>query len=254
MDDDIFKVMRDLARSEAEAREKGKKQRGPRSRLVDAIFVMLLSRPMKSSEIAGLLGYDSRYIASYLSYWKTRGYVEYESGYWYLTPLGEEYARNVVEKEINDRFNEFAAIAQRILSSLHISGARKSKKGVPERGGAGVSLPFIAGNIASPGSKRQKRQAIAECALQSLSGEDLTSDELEVVKVLLEHYARWGTSYMYVDQLQEALQADYEWLVRTLRELQTKGIVYLYRDPRLGLRVGFSKSMRQVLEACGASK
>ncbi len=253
MEDELLRAAREFLESEAEAREKGKRSRGPRSRLVDAVFVMLLARPMKSAEIAGVLGYEPRYIASYLSYWKTRGYVEYESGYWYLTPLGEEYARNVLEREVNEKFNEFAAIAQRILASLNVSPAINRKPGGPGRRGKGRSLPFIAEQIIKPGNERQERTLAAECALEVLKDDGLPPDELEVMKALLDHYAKWGTSYMYIDQLQESMEASYEWLLKTLRELQTKGLVYLYRDPRLGLRVGFAKRAREVLQACRTS-
>jgi len=252
MDEEVERAARELLREEMEARERARRSRGPRSRLVDAIMVMLLARPMKSSEIAGVLGYDSRYVASYLSYWRSRGYVEYESGYWYLTPLGEEYARNVLEKEVNDRFNEFASIAQRILSSIHERRAINSKSRGAGARHRGPALPFIADFIGKRGNKPQDKARIAECALESIAELGLSSDEIEVYRALLDHYAKWGTTYMYLDQLQEEMEAGYDWLLKTLRELQTKGLVYLYRDPRLGLRVGLSKKSKEVLKACGA--
>jgi DNA-binding MarR family transcriptional regulator len=82
--------------------------------------------------------------------------------------------------------------------------------------------------------------------LKGLIGEE----ELEILMTLITHYTRWGTSYMYLDQLQERLNADYTWLMKVLRELQSKGLIYIYTDPRLGVRVGFSKNIKYQLETC----
>ena len=251
--DDFWRALREIARQHEEARSKARRGRGPRSRLVDAIFVMLLAKPMRSAEIAGILGYDARYIASYLSYWKARGYVEYESGLWYLTPLGEDYAREVLERESNDRLSEFIGVAQRILGEAkRVRPAMKRKRGRPGEGGGGGSLRFIAGLTGERDNETQDRVAAARCALEALS-DGLSGDEVEVLGALLDHYARWGSTYLYLDQLQEMMGADFNWLVKVLRDLQAKSLVYIYKDPRLGLRVGLAKRAREALQACGAS-
>ena len=97
---------------------RGVNGRGPRSRLVDAIFVMLLARPMRSGEIAGILGYSSRYVASYLSYWRKRGYVEYEGGYWHLTPLGRSYAGRIVAKAARRAIDERSPLPEALARLL----------------------------------------------------------------------------------------------------------------------------------------
>ncbi|MCE4604553.1 MAG: replication initiator protein WhiP [Aeropyrum sp.] len=251
MSDDLWRAVKEYLEQHEEAKAKARGRRGPRSRLVDAILVMLLAKPMRAAEIAGILGYQTRYVSSYLSYWKTRGYVEYEAGLWYLTPLGEEYAREVLERESRDRFNEFAVIAQRILSTVREKPAINDKRRASIRGAAGKPLPFIAGLKGKPDNKPQERAASARCALE-VSREDLTGDELEVMSFLLDHYAKWGTTYIYLDQMQEEMGADFQWLVKTLRGLQTKGYIYIYRDPRLGMRVGLSKKSKELIEACEA--
>ncbi|GBF08465.1 conserved hypothetical protein [Aeropyrum pernix] len=249
--DDLWKAVREYLEQHEEAKAKARGRRGPRSRLVDAILVMLLAKPMRAAEIAGILGYTTRYISSYLSYWKTRGYVEYESGLWYLTTLGEEYAREVLDRESRDRFNEFAAVAQRILNSLPDKAAINSKREARPRRQAGPPLPFIAGLKGKPGNKQQNKGLTASCALDVIA-EELDEEEAEIMRFLLDHYAKWGTTYIYLDQLQEGMQADFQWLVKNLRSLQTKGFIYIYRDPRLGMRVGMSKKTKDVLEACSA--
>ena len=103
-----------------------KEKGGPRSKLVDAILVLLLARPMKAAEIAEVLSKEPKYVSSYLSYWKSRGYVGYGLGTWYLTPKGEDYARQVAEAQRDERFNEFMALAQRLMSSA--SQTRNNKR------------------------------------------------------------------------------------------------------------------------------
>ncbi|MEN2999646.1 MAG: replication initiator protein WhiP [Acidilobaceae archaeon] len=220
---------------------------GPRSRTVDAIFLLLLSRPMRSGEIAGLLDRSSQYVSSYLSYWRARGYVEYETGLWRLTPKGEAYAREIYERESREE-DEYLAMAHKVLSSP-VKVARKDKKGEEGRGKSGKALQFIAEQKGKEGNKLQERVSVSTCALNSIK-EHVSEGELEVIMSLFSHYARWGTTYMYVDQLQERMGADFAWLMKVLRDLQSKGLVYLYTDPRLGMRVGFSKSLKTEIERC----
>ncbi len=224
---------------------------GPRSRLVDAILVLLLSRPMRSAEIGEVIGKEAKYVSSYLSYWKDRGYVDYDLGLWYLTPKGEEYARQIAEREADERFNEFVALAQRIASRVSPTMNNNGRGRRTEVAGGSQSL--IADKTGEANKKQQgNRVSVAACALQSLK-ESLSDDESEVVMELLTHYSKYGVTYMYLDQLAERLKADYDWLLRRVRDLQSKGVLYIYTDPRLGIRVGFSRSVRDVLATCSRS-
>jgi len=175
--------------------------------------------------------------------------VDYDLGLWYLTPKGEEYARQIAERETDERFNEFVALAQRIASRLNQTRnnkARASRADVTDK-----SQSFIAEFTEKPDKKQQgNRASVAACVLQSLK-DRLTDEEMEVVMEMLSHYTMYGVTYMYMDQLAERLKADYEWLIRRVRDLQSKGIVYIYTDPRLGIRVGFSKVAKEVLATCG---
>jgi Mn-dependent DtxR family transcriptional regulator len=203
---------------------------------------------MRSSELASILGFSSRYVSSYLSYWKVRGIVDYDSGYWYLTPKGEALAREVYERETRRGSDEYAVLARKILES-NFNQAIKGKSVAQTRGEGGEPLPFIAELKDKSGSKLQERVSAGVCIVNKLK-ELIGEEELDILMTLITHYSRWGTTYMYLDQLQERLNADYTWLMKVLRELQSKGLIYIYTDPRLGVRVGFSKNLRYQLEIC----
>jgi len=242
--DDLVKKLVGEARA-AESPKRG----GPRSRLVDAIMVLLLSRPMRSAEIARLLGYDTKYISSYLSYWKTRGYVEYQNGYWSLTPKGEDYAAQVLERETSEDSDRMATIAKRILAERNLTATRDDKKLVGSSPRRRKSLSFTAAQTIKGDNIPQERVRRAHCFLQILA-EDLDQDEFEALSSLLAHYSKWGSTYIYLDNLAETMKADYTWLLRVMRRLQSKGIVYIYTDPRLGIRVGLTKSSKEMLAEC----
>ncbi|MCE4628337.1 MAG: replication initiator protein WhiP [Desulfurococcales archaeon] len=245
-DSRLEKILEELRERRAEQkRELG----GPRSKLVDAIMVLLLTRPMRSSEIAGILGYETRYISSYLSYWKTRGYVEYSGGFWMLTPKGEEYAEKVAERERDEKFDRLALLAQRILSEQNVKQTTNGKRRGRARSEHGPSLRFIAPKKGSLHSKLQERALAAACFLETLKPE-LSDEEVEVLSAILSNYTKWGSTYMYIDQLARLMEADYRWILEVARLLQTKNIVYLYTDPKLGIRIGLTRPAKELLEEC----
>ena len=81
---------------------KKQKRTGPRSKLMDAILVLLLARPLKASEIATNLGLETKYVSSYLSYWRKKGLVELNLGRWKLTEEGKAYAEEIAKKILNE--------------------------------------------------------------------------------------------------------------------------------------------------------
>ena len=239
----------EIARELVEDRLERRPRLGPRSSLVDAIMVLLLSKPMRAAEIAAVFGLESKYVSSYLSYWKARGYVDYDAGLWYLTPKGEEYAYSVVERAKRAVRSELEAIARQ-LAAEQISPTVNDKRVRARRRQASEFQSFIAPQTSVGDNKRQDSVSTVVCTLEALK-DQLEDDEFEVVNALLSHYARWGSTYLYVDQLQERLQADYSWLMKALRRLQAKNLVYIYTDPRLGLRVGLSRKLKEILRNCG---
>ena len=244
LDENVWRVAERIVSSIRRGRERG----GPRSRLVDAIMVLLLSRPMRSSEIGDILGLESKYVSSYLSYWRARGYVEYESGLWQLTPLGEDYAREVISRESDREFDKFVSLAKKIIEPT-IRGTRKDKK----KRGRGYrdpgSLSFIVEKKGNVDNKRQKRVEEASCILSMLRN-SLSEEEYDLMELIMNHYVEWGSTYTYVDQIAESIKADLTWLMRVLRGLQSKGLIYIYTDPRLGVRIGLARKVKQELQYC----
>ncbi len=221
---------------------------GPRSRLVEALIVLLHGKPMKTAEIAQHLGYNSRYISSYLSYWRVRGLFEYVNGLWQLTPKGEQVAQLIISRYQEQRFNEYLMIAKQILGEQVKTAVNDNNTQVTPHSSS-RSLSFIAGKTSQKIPQPDRKYQV-ECLKQLINYNELPDEEKEVLDLLLEHYIKWNSTYMYVDQLIEQLQANEIWLMRILKSLQAKHLIYLYRDPRLGTRVGFSRSTKKLLGQC----
>jgi predicted transcriptional regulator len=217
----------------------------PRSKLVEAVIILLHARPLRTSEIASNLGYETKYISSYLSYWKRKGLVYQEGGRWYLSPDGENLAKSIIDSYSNSRFREMLVIAKQVLEPVNQSinnnnpqnSAKKNKE----------VLSFIDSKTSNKNNKRQNKD-ITVCISEIL--EKLDVDEKDILMFLINRYKQWQSTYIYIDQLQEEYKADSTWLFKVLRNLQTKRILYLYNDPRLGFRIGFSQSFKRRLENC----
>ncbi len=238
----------------SELSDRGKKG-GPRSKLVEAIAVLLLSRPLRSAEIAQILGFTPRYISSYLSYWKTRGLFAYDNGFWMLTPLGEDFARNVIQREMDEKLHHYTTLALRLISSQNtkmVSRTRKDKRVLRREKVSSGFQQFIVTQTSTVDNKQQDVALFLLCMEKAINDEGLTTDEQEVLNTIINHYIKWGTTYLYLDQLEELMEADRAWLLKTLRLLQAKGLIYIYNDRRLGTRIGFSRKIRQAIAVCSS--
>jgi Mn-dependent DtxR family transcriptional regulator len=105
----------------------------PRSKLVEAVIILLHARPLRTSEIASNLGYETKYISSYLSYWKRKGLVYQEGGRWYLSPDGENLAKSIIDSYSNSRFREMLVIAKQVLEPVNQSINNNNHKTVQKR-------------------------------------------------------------------------------------------------------------------------
>lgn len=215
----------------------------PRSKLMEAIIVLLHARPLRTSEIAANLGYETKYISSYLSYWKKKKLVYQDGGRWYLTPEGENLAKVIIDSYSNPRFKEMLAIAKQMIE--HVKETKNNKIEQKQKENEKEVLWFIDSKT-NTNSKKQQKSNPEDCVKEIL--EKLDEDEKEILLFMIEKYKQWGTTYIYIDQLQEEYKADVGWLFKILRQLQTKRILYLYQDPKLGLRIGFSKTFKERLD------
>jgi len=236
-DDDINEIAEEITKQYLKG--------SPRSKLVEAVIVLLHARPLRTSEIASNLGYETKYISSYLSYWKRKGLVYQEGGRWYLSPDGENLAKSIIDSYSNSRFREMLVIAKQVLEpvnqSINNNNSQKDTKNGKE------VLSFIDSKTSNKINKRQDRD-ITVCISEIL--EKLDADERDILIFLVNRYKQWQSTYIYIDQLQEEYKADSTWLFKVLRNLQTKRIIYLYNDPRLGFRIGFSQSFKRRIENC----
>mgnify|MGYP001772515677 CR=1 FL=1 len=218
----------------------------PRSKLVEAILVLLLARPLRTSEIASNLGLETKYVSSYLSYWKRKGLVYQEAGRWHLSAQGEDLAKEILESKNDTKFKEYLAIArdifnEKVKSTMNNKSEKKINKDRKE------ILSFIEAKTSTNNNKPQKEDLI-NCLGEIIN--KLDDDERELLIFLLTKYSQWGSTYVYLDQLQEEFSADPGWLFRVLRNLQTKRLLYLYHDPKLGLRIGFTKTLKDRISEC----
>ncbi|WP_420807178.1 replication initiator protein WhiP [Acidianus manzaensis] len=209
---------------------------------MEAIIVLLNARPLRTSEIASNLGYQTKYISSYLSYWKKKNLVYQDGGRWYLTPEGENLAKAIIDSYSNSRFKEMLVIAKQMVEQVKDSKNNKTQQNKKEA--EKEVLSFIDSKTNSK-AKKQQNMNPEECVKEIL--EKLDNDEKDILLFIIDKYKQWGSTYIYIDQLQEEYKADMGWLFKILRQLQTKRILYLYQDPKLGLRIGFSKTFKEKL-------
>lgn len=219
----------------------------PRSKLVEAILVLLYARPLRTSEIAANLGYETKYISSYLSYWKKKGLVYQEGGRWHLSRKGEELAKELMESYTNSKFKEMLLLAKQILDSKQVKQSINNKTKEKQDKNKQELLLFIDDQTSKMENKQQKSN-ITDCIKEILK--KLDQDEKEIIKYLLDKYMEWGTTYIYLDQLQEELKADTNWIFKVLKSLQTKRLLYIYQDPKMGVRIGLSQTLKKLLYDC----
>ena len=239
--DDIEEIAQQLVNEEKEF--KG----SPRSKLVEAIILLLYARPLRTVEISANLGYETKYISSYLSYWRKKGLVYQEGGRWHLSRKGEDLAKELLEAYNSSKFKEMLVLAKQILSDKQVNQTVNNKNEIKEDKNKQKVLLFI-GEKTSKDNKKQQEHNLTDCIKEVLN--KLDEDENEILKYLLNKYIEWGTTYIYFDQLQEELKADTSWILKVLKGLQTKRLLYIYQDPKMGIRIGLAKSFKELLNNC----
>ncbi|QXJ36087.1 replication initiator protein WhiP [Saccharolobus shibatae] len=239
--DDIEAIAQQISEEEKPGNE------SPRSKLVEAILLLLYARPLRTAEIATNLGYETKYISSYLSYWKKKGLVYQEGGRWHLSRRGENIARDIIESQNNSKFKEYLLLAKQVLEGEKVYQTKNNKVEKRDDKKAQEVLWFIDRKTSNENKKQQKTNP-TDCIKEIL--DKLDDDEKEILRYLLNKYKEWGTTYIYLDQLQEEMKADTSWLFRVLKNLQIKRLLYVYQDPKMGVRIGLSKTLKEKLSSC----
>ncbi len=227
---------------------------GPRSRVMDSILVMLYAKPMRSSDIAREIGKSSKYVSSYLSYWRVRGVVEYINGFWYLTPRGEELARSIIDQYRSDsRVDEILRLAHHIIRE-NVFQTKNNKKEKEFSVRDNDLLSFTVEQTYSGNPQEWDSEKINRCIGELLARKPLNEDEKATLRAMIRHHIVWGSTYIYLDQLAEELETDINTAVRIVRSLQSKHLLYLYQDPKLGFRIGLSKTLKKLIHICRSEK
>ncbi len=234
--------------------------RGPRSRIAIAILLLLYAKPMRSAEIAQLLRKSSKYVSSYLSYWKSRGYVTYSSGYWFLTKRGEDFAKMILALSKATPIISLPEVVQLAHQLMSEQVAQTiNNKTVPDQADIGTVIQQFIVDRTNHGVGVQTHLALTPiqraviCLDKILSNKDLLEDEMYILKHLVRHYIEWGSTYKYLDQLAEELHYDTRELMLVLRRLQSKKLIYIYTDRKFGIRIGLGKTLKQLLDTCMGS-
>ena len=161
----------------------------------------------------------------YLYYYKRKGWVAQDSPLWSLTELGEKRRKEGLQIRKNSRppsFNSIIRDNQFCKKSEGLSRV-EDPRNLVENLRNQVEETLQRGKLCST---REKYSRIAN---------ELGEDEKEVLKYLVEHRCKWGSNYRYFDEL-----------LRVLRRLQSKKLVYLYEDKRKhAVRVGLGKTLRE---------
>ena len=235
----------------------GPGEKGPRSRVVEAILLLLYTRPMRSSEIASILGKATKLVSSYLSYWRSRGYVSFKSGYWFLTQKGEEHVKTFLAS-LNIPIlspHDVVQLAQKLIKEQVLETVNNWKKQEIRQEETVMQLFAVRQTgslVGKQGTNKNEDKIIKalQCLNKIIGSKDLVEDEIKILEYMVKHYAEWGSTYLYLDQLSEELHYPVNELLLTLRKLQTKKLIYLYTDRRFGIRVGLGKSLKQLLDLC----
>ena len=184
---------------------------------------------LQSMVDAGYNYYHTRQIAPKLAQLRQHKLIERdEQGIYHLTPYGEQIAET-----LRDIYIELSFSSENI--KLILDKLRFSKTDTLRYTKIHLDISRILLKILEEIKKIYH----------------LERDELDVVEVLLENYLKYGTPYLYADQIRDK-GFDGAYLKQVLKNLQTKNIIYIY-NTQLGKRIGFRPHIRELIDKLGSS-
>lgn len=181
------------------------------------VLLSLLEGPKTTAELAEVVSeylgtnVEPRDVYPYLYYYRKKGWVMSLSPLWSLTESGEKFLQ------------KYKQWLRKLIGNIsHLS--KLNKRNVTK------SFSYIMLNI---------NEIITEIREKY----EITKDEEDILKTLLEHYVVTGSTYMYIDNLALRLEASLSWLWHNLKSLKSKRLVYVWRDGKVGL----GKNLRNML-------
>ncbi len=157
-------------------------------------------------------------VLAYLSYYRRKGWVVNHSPVWSLTEAGKAF----VEK-----------YRSHLLYLLGESYGTPSHTKVHTKVNESITLSHTK---ADERLILKKTKARVSETIELLKRKLKNRDEADALQILLFNYFENGSTYMYLDELAEELEADPSWLLRVvLRRMRSRGLVYVWRDGKVGL-------------------
>jgi len=188
------------------------------------ILYLLKEGMLTSSDIAELTGKYAQFINVYLNRLRKYGMAEKQGSFWKITEEGLYFLTHLdkighIKRQIKQKVNRFKTD---VKQKVNTSTQNKPKQ---------LSIQLFIKN----------------------SHRSLSDIEVEVVDILLDHYNKTGSKWIYAHAgllgLAERLKVDYDSLGRALLNLRQDGVIYtwpkLYERQtfKLGLKNAFLKKL-----------
>lgn len=201
------------------------------SRITALILLLLLEGPQTTHEIVEYVNeylgtnYSYNLIKQYLYYYRKKGILLYSDGLWSLSAKGEKFVNRIkrwLRRLIGDIIDEPPHLYSSLCSDYKESTSRYN---------LGITKVQIKYNISNSLSCNYSD------LLNRLKEEyGLNNDELDVLRILLEHFAKTRSTYMYIEELATRMETTEDWLQRNvLRRLRSMQLVYVWWDGKVGL-------------------
>ena len=183
------------------------------------LLAILAATPSTTTSLALETGESTRYVYRYLKNMADYGLVRVEDYVWYVTDVGSS-----------------------LLSLTKVERRKKERrKKVERKQKESAAKPLIHGQIRM--DAWLQTHSLSEC-------------EKEVVDILVAHFNKTGTPFLYPSGHEQLGVHDPKILQAALQHLRQEGIIYLIRDPALGWKLGLKKAfiekLRYSQEYCDA--
>ena len=194
---------------------------------------------LRSSEIYEITGKPCSYVNRYLYNLRKYGLIERIEDFWILTQKGEDfieyYERFIKNKNRIRKFNE---------------RLRKDNRKIKERKNIKKQETIRKETRAFP-HLREGRQVDLSLWMKESNWDEI---EKKVVEVLIDHYNRTGSKFIYsrdIFEFADKLQVNPQELSNAIMNLRQDGIIYIIRDKtfntwKIGIKKDFLESLKNM--------